>query len=70
MDFEDLDIKRVKEWKQDNPELFKEHSQALFELTIAAAGDQMEHLAEKLDEMASDIIDEVDQLDKQLEEGE
>ena len=69
MNFEDLDIGRVKDWKEDNPELFEQHKEALFELTIAAAADQMEHLAEKLDEMSSDIRDEVNYLDKGLQEG-
>lgn len=69
MDFDDLDIGRVKDWKEDNPELVEEHKEALFELTVAAMGDQMEYLAEKLDEMGSNIRDEVNQLDKHLEEG-
>ena len=70
MDFEDLDTERMKKWKEDNPELFEEHKEALFELTVAAAADQMEYIAEKLEQIASDMRDEVNKLDKVLEEGE
>lgn len=69
MNFDDLDTKRLEEWKQDNPQLFEEHKEALFELTVAAAADQMEYLADKLDEMSSDIRDEVNYVDKGLQEG-
>jgi hypothetical protein len=70
MDFEDLDIDRVKDWKEENPELTEEHKEELFDLTVAASADQMEHLAEKLEQIASDMRDEVNKLDKVLEEGE
>jgi uncharacterized protein YigA (DUF484 family) len=69
MDFDDLDTERVEEWKENNPELFEEHKEALFELAVAAAADQIEYLAEKLDEITSDIRDEVNHLDKGLQEG-
>lgn len=70
IDFEDFDTPRLLEWKENHSELVEEHREDLFNLAVAASADQLEHLAEKLEEISSEMKDELNQMvDETLEEG-
>lgn len=69
LDVEDLQNDRVEDWKENHPELFEEHKDALFNLVLASSADQLEHLAKRLEEMSSEIRDEVNEIDQEIVEG-